>query len=288
MKRFIVLLTFSFATLSVIHAHEEPAKTLKEKKEKEQKKKQITNSKIKTITVWKYVFEHEIETNKKNKVMVMGYDKSGNLSFVEAYKNDTLAEKAVYTYNDKGDMLSDVDMTPQGIIIESNIFSYDNKGRVISGLTKKDNDTVIGTFKIIQAKDKKSIEFVKYFQDNKKEYNIIYNYHDDFDKSDYVEACKFDSTGKMMIKVIKEYDSKDKQTKKSIYNSDNKISYYFLYSYDKAGNNHIITKKLSDNTTEWEDHYIFDNYGNCTEMKSYDKEKKLKIHILYIFENYIN
>ncbi len=282
---FFLLIIF---TNSLGYAHEEPSKTLKEKKDKGKKKKQITDSKIKTITVWKYVFEKELETTAKNKVMVMGYDISGNLSFIEAYKNDSLTEKAEYTYNTNGDMLTDFDLSPEGKTIEKNFFSFDKKGRVISGISKKDNDSITGYFKILSAKDKKSIAFVKYLPDNKVEYKLIYKYQDDFDKSDYTEACKYDSTGKLILKVVKMYNLKGLQEKKIIYDSNNKISYFFLYGYDNTGNNNMITKKLADESIEWEDHYTFDNNGNCTEMKSYDKEKKIKIHMLYLFENYTN
>jgi hypothetical protein len=218
----------------------------------------------------------------------MGYEKTGNLSFIEAYKNDSLSEKAEYTYNANGDMLTDFDLSSEGKIIEKNFFSFDNEGRVISGISKKNNDSITGSFKILPAKDKKSIEFVKYYPDNKIEYKLIYKYKDDFDKSDYTQACKYDSTEKLVLKVEKTYNSKGLQEKKIIYDSNNKISYSFLYGYDKKGNNNQITKKLADDSIEWEDHYTFDNNGNCTEMKSYDKEKKLKIHMLYIFENYNN
>jgi hypothetical protein len=288
LKRGILFFTLIVFTNSLGFAHEEPSKTLKEKNEKNQKKKQITGSKIKTITVWKYVFENELETTAKNKSLVMGYDRTGNLSFIEAYKNDSLSEKAEYTYNANGDMLSDFDLSSEGKIVEKNFFSYDNEGRVISGISKNDNDSITGSFKIQPAKDKQSIEFVKYFPDNKIEYKLIYKYKDDFDKSDYTEACKYDSTGKLLLKVEKTYNPKGWQEKKIIYDSSNKISYFFLYGYDKKGNNNMITKKLADDNIEWEDQYIFDNNGNCTEMKSYDKEKKLKIHLLYIFENYTN
>ncbi len=278
----VLILSFSLSC----YAHEEPTKTLFEKKEKEQQKKQITNSNIKTITIWKFIFEKEQQTEAKNKAFVMGYDKSGNLSFIEAYKNDSLSEKAEYSYDSHGNMLTDFDLTAKGEILEKNFFTFDKEGRVISGISKNDHDSLTGSFIIFQSADKNSIEFIKYDANNKSEYKLLYKYPGDYDKFDYIEAIKYDSTGKMMMTVKKEYNPEGKPIKKIILDSNQKLSYYFIYGYDNMGNNTMITKKTAEDSIVWEDYYTFDSNGNCLEMKSFDNKKVLKIHQIYTIEYY--
>ena len=283
--RFVLLTVILFYNVNV-NAHEEPSKTIKEKKDKEIKKKQIVASNIKKATVWKYSFENGAETSLKTKIFLMGYDKQGNLDYIEAYKNDSLQERAEYTYSASGDMLTDIDFSRELKIIEKSIFSYDKEGRVISGVTKNGNDSVTGHFTINHGNGKKSLEFLKYRSDEIIDYKLVYNYPENFDKSDYIEAKKNDNTGKLIIKVTKEYNSAGLPVKKAIFDKSEKLSYSFIYEYDKAGNNIKITKNLADGTIEWEDHYLYDKNGNCTELKSYDKNKAIKTHLIYEFEFY--
>jgi hypothetical protein len=269
-----------------VKAHEEPSKTLKEKKDKEQKKAQIVKSKIKTATVWKFVFEKDTETKIKNRAFVMGYDKQGNLSFIEAYKNDSLNERDEYTYSASGEMLSETDLLKGTEVIEKNNFIYDKENLLTSGICKNKNDSIIGRFSIIRNKDKKSLEYFNYSANDSLDYKLVYEYPDSFDRQEYTEAKKTDNEGKLIIRVTKDYNSDGLPIKKVIFDNNDKLSYYFIYEYDKAGNNVRITKNLADGTIEWEDHYFYDKNGNCTELKSYDKNKTMKAHLLYEFEHY--
>ena len=279
---FCLIMTLNIAVI----AHEEPSKTLREKKDKEHKKQQIVNSKIKETTVWKCVFEKDAKTKIKNKAFVMGYDKQGNLSFIEAYRNDSLQERDEYTYSSSGVMLSETDLSKGIKIIEKNLFSFDNEGHLISGSSKNENDTITGYFNINHSNDKKCIEFINYKAGDSLDYKLVYKYPGNFDKYDYTEAIKYDNKDKLIIRVTKDYNSDGLPIQKVIFDQNDKLSYFFIYEYDKAGNNIKITKNLADGTIEWEDHYLYDRNGNCTELKSYDKNKTMKAHLLYEFELY--
>jgi hypothetical protein len=267
-----------------IKAHEEPSKTLKEKKDRLQKRQQIFKSKIMTATVWKYTFEKKAETSVKHKAFVMGYDRKGNFISIEAYKNDSLTERDEYSYSLDDNMISDFDFSPNGKALEKTIYSYDEDGRVISGISTNKNDSVSGYFKILSDKDKKALDFVSYYPGDSVEYKITYKYPGNYDKFDYAEACKYDSKGNLTMKVEKSYNNAGLPIKKNIYSNDQKVSYYFLYEYDAAGNNSTITKMSASDEIVWQDHYTFDSNGNTTEMKSYDKDKNLTIQLVYEFE----
>jgi len=290
MKNYRNIIVFTLLILLAIplqiKAHEEPSKTLKEKKAKEQKKQQVFKAKIKTATVWKYTFENKTETANKQKALIMGYDARGNFISIEAYKNDSLTERDEYSYSSNGNMLSDIDFSPNGKLLEKNVFAYDKEGRVISGISTNEKDSVTGYFKILNDKDRKLQDFVNYYSGDSSEYKITYKYTGDFDKYDYSEACKYDSKGKLMMKVEKQYNAEEQQVKKIIYDSDQKVKYYFQYEYDQSGSITKITKNTANDEVEWEDNYTFDDFGNTTEIKSNDKDKNLTAHLIYEFEFY--
>ena len=285
MKYVITILFFVLYSLAG-YSHEEPAKTLKEKKDKEFERKKIRTSKIKTTTAWKYVVENGKQSHKKNIAFVMGYDSKGYFVFIEAYKNDSLTERDEYAYSAAGDMVAEIDYSPEKKILEKNTFAFDAEGRLISGVSKTDKDSIDGYFKILHGIDNKSIEFVKYKAKDSLDYNLVYKYADDYDKSDYTVACKYDANAKLLMKVEKEYNLKGLQTKKTIFDGDKKMSYYFIYEYDAVGNNAKITKKLADDSIVWVDYYTYDKNGNCTEVKSFDAMENLTTDLKYTFEYY--
>jgi hypothetical protein len=285
-KSFNILLVLLLAMPFLGKAHEEPSKTLKEKKDKLHKKQQVFQSKIKTATVWKSVFENKVESSVRHKAFVMGYDQKGNFTSIEAYKNDSLSERVEYTYSSTDDMLSDIDFSREGKMMEKNTYSYDKYGRVISGVSDNENNSISGYFKIINSLDKKSLDFVSYKTNDSIEYKITYKYPGDFDKYDYTEACKYDSSGALLMKVEKTYNAKGQPIRKTIFDTNGTATFYFVYDYDSKGNNIKITKKNSNDETQWEDHYSYDKNGNTTELKSYDKDKTLTAHLVYEFEYY--
>jgi hypothetical protein len=267
-------------------AHEEPSKTLKEKREKTQKKQKIYNSKIKTITVWKYVFENNAETSVRQKAFVMGYDCEGNYTSIEAYKNDSLNVRVEYAYSKQGDMLSDTDFSPEGKMVEKNTYTYDKDGRVISGVSTAQKDSLTGYFKIAASTNKKSLDFISYYTGDSLEYKITYKYPGDYDHYDYQEACKYDAKGKLTLKVEKTYDTGGQVIRKKVFDGEQKLTFYFIYEYDKAENNTQIAKLSPTDEIIWQDFYTFDKMGNTLDMKSYDKEKNLTARLVYEYEYY--
>jgi hypothetical protein len=283
MKHYIFLICFFLAVHFFCSAHEEPAKTLAEKKDKETAKQKIVKSNINSVTVWKSIAENGIEKNQKQKAFRMGYNKTGSMVYIEAYKNDSLQERDEITYSESGDMISQTDYSTNHNVMEKDLFFFDAQGRLFSGITKNSGDSVSESFKIIQSKDKKCIEYIKYTKHDSIEYKLIYNYADNFDKCDFSEALKYDGKSGLMMKVTKDYNSEGQQIKKSVFDGDNKLMYYFQYEYDLSGNMTKVIKTLADGTVEWYDIYSYESNGNCNDLKSYNNDNILQSHLIYEF-----
>lgn len=274
---FAVLLLFILVN-SMSFAHEEPAKTLHEKKQKTENKKKYAAAGIKTVTMWK-----QVAGGAKAKALAMGYGKDGTYLWVEAYKNDSLDLRVEYGYSATGDMISDTDFEPNGTMVEKNVYDYDKQGRVVSGISYDKNNEITGTFTIVHSTDKKKVEFLKYNPDKSADYQLVYTYAADYDKEDYSEAVKYNAEGKIQMKVTRTYNEKGMATEKAVYGEDLNLMFTFKYEYDKKGNLSQITKVKADGTTEWKDIYSNNDYGIATGLKSYDAEGTLKTEVIYSF-----
>jgi len=289
MKQPLILYIISLIAIMIccpaqIKAHEEPPKTLNEKKQKEAERKKIKDSKIKSVAVYKITYNDNQQIDKKEKAYVMKYTEKGYFTGIDAYTKDTLNLVVKYEYSDDGNMISDIDYSPEGIVMEKNLFVFDKQGRVVSGKSYVKEDSLEGRFIIEKSEDKKVLEFIKNRADDSREYTITYKYDDDFDKTDYAEAVKYNNDGTINIKVIKKYNDNFQQTEKAIFDSNRNKIYFFTYEYDKSGKNTKISKTKSDGTLEWSDYYSFDKNGNCTGMKSYDSKNTLISELEYAYE----
>lgn len=283
MRKICFLIILSAISL-YMKAHEEPSKTLNEQKEKEKARERIAKSGIVKSTTWKYTVNDGKISEKGNKSLVQEFDKSGKMIAIEAYKNDSLSERVEYSFDLNNNMLTDIDYSPNRTILEKNIYKYDNEGRLISGNCYDEKEQITEYFLINKEIDKKSITFLKYKSNDTLVYKLEYLYASDFDKSDYVQANKYDLNNKILMRVIKKYNSDGLQTEKAIYGGDLSLSYIFYYEYYNDGNISSITKKKSDGTIDWKDFYSYDKNGNCMEIKSYDSNDKLKTYIKYTYE----
>lgn len=280
----ISILAFLFAFSLIISAHEEPSKTMFEKMQKEKNMKRISNSKIKKATTWKYeVIDGKI-TDTKSIAIVQEYNKAGALTAIEAYKNDSPELRVEYSLDDKSNILTDTDFSPEGKILEKNVYKYDDEGRLMSGIWFDENNMQQEGFVIEKSSDKKTIFFIKYKSGDSIDYKLEYKYGDDYDRSDYLEANKYDRDKNILMHVEKKYNQYGLAVEKSIFGSDMGLMYSFFYEYDNNGNVVKMSKKLADGTIEWQDEYINDKSGNCLEINSFDAAGLLQSNIKYVYE----
>lgn len=277
------LLIFCAISLNTT-AHEEPSKTLNEQKDKAKTRDRITKSGIIKSTSWKYQASDGKISEKGYKAIVQEYDIIGNMTAIEAYKNDSLTERVEYSFDLNNNMLTDIDYSADRKILEKNTYKYDKEGRLVSGNCYNDKEELTYYFIINKTNDRNSISFLKYKGNDSLDYKLEYLYASDFDISDYIEANKYDQNNKLIMRVVKKYNSDGLQTEKAIYGGDLSLTYTFYYEYDKNGNLTTIIKKKSDGTIDWKDLYSYDGNGNCVEIKSYDSNDKLLTVIKYTYE----
>ena len=286
MKLFSSLAFILLFSISIVQAHEEPTKTLKEKQEKVKRKTAIFIGKVKTSTTWKYEVTEGKISDKKSKIIHQEYDKTGNLTGISAYRNDSLIERAEYTYNSYHDMLTDTDFSPEGIILEKNVFTYDKQGRVLSGESFNGRDILTGRFVNKFNRANNTIEFVKYGKKDSLEYTITYKYKNDFDKFDYYEAIKKNPKGDEILKVEKIINPDKLVTKKIITGADEAGTYSFEFKYNAKKDIQEIIKKNNKGNIEWQEEYLYQQNGNLYEVLKKDAKGNIISDIKYTYEFY--
>jgi hypothetical protein len=268
----------------LVSAHEEPAKTLHEKKEKEIKSQKFKNAGIKKSVAWKYSVNDGKIAENGLKTLVQEYDTHGNLSAIEAYKNDTLNLRVEYTFDLTGNIITDTDYSPEGKMLEKNIYQFDDQGRVISGKFFNDEEQMVDYFVMNKTDDRKTITFEKFKSDGIPDYRIIYTYDSDYDHSDYIAAKKVDANYELILRVEKKYNGAGLAIEKAVYGKDSTLSYTFFYEYDETGNILKITKQLPDGMIEWYDLYMYDLNGLAGEISSFDGSGNLTSTTKYTYE----
>jgi hypothetical protein len=283
MKIQVILLALLLSV--TLYAHEEPSKTLYEKQQKEKTRKRIKDSGIIQSTAWKYTPVDGKLPEEGSKYLVQEYDENGNLSAVEAYKEDTLSLRVEYTFDKDHNMLTDTDLSPQGVVLEKNVFTYNPAGCVLSGEGFDGSGRVSGRFTIDLDAAGRALTFIKYRQHDSLDYRLVYSYAGHPDSSDYSEAAKYGADGMLLLQVKKIHDEKGNILEKTVMGPDQAVMHSFYYAYTPDGQFARITRKLAGGTPDWTDEYTYDQQGNCMEVKSYDAGNNLKTVIRYTYEH---
>lgn len=278
-KRFYVIFFSAFIIHMNGFSHEEPAKSLYERKQKAETKQKIASSSIKSVTLFKL---SDSETG-QIKLMTMSYDGEGTYLSLDAFEDETLKLRVEYGYSKSVDMISDTDFNSEGNVTEKNVYKFDKQGRVVSGKSY-DKNSLSGSFRFVHSKDKKQIEFFKFTPDKELEYKLIYSYSENYDIQDYIEVKKILPDGTTEMTVTKEYDKLTQVVKKSVFGSDGKLIYFFEYYYDDMGNNIKISRITPDGNLEKYDVFFYDPNGNITQRESYNSENELQSVIVYKFQ----
>jgi hypothetical protein len=267
-------------------AHEEPSKTLKEKAEKEKIRERNVHSRIKAVTSWKHDVEKGLVGNSSTKFLLQEYDLKGNLISIASFKNDTLDEKTMYTYDNENNLLISIDLSASGTILETSAFFYDPDGRATSGVSTDSLKKKVGSFVQKYERTNHRITFIKFNAHDSIEYTIEYIYGSDYDSSDYRSAIKKDAGGALVLRADKSYDPRGRMVNKTVMQTDRKQSYDFLYKYGEQNVINEITKVQSDTAVEWTNQYSINNDGTYAELRSYNKSGTLLSYTEYKYEYY--
>lgn len=270
-----------------LFAHEEPAKTLKEKEKKEQDRKEILLNKIASFTVWKHEMQDSTqESVLKNKFLTVIYDNQGNISEMQVYqKNDTLDYKVVFGYDENNNMITDTDYNADGTIAENIEYTYDAFGCVVQQLNDEAEGKLDSKFTYLTNHSNKTVTLTKYLINDSIEYQIVYTYEGGVDKGNNVEIVKQKPNGELIMRVENLFDANNQRLQKKIYDQDNQLMYYFAYTYFGSGDQFAtITKYTPDNQVRTKTIYTLNEIGLTQSVKTVDESDKVLSFSTYTYE----
>lgn len=274
MIRLILIITGILIHSFGLYAHEEPAKTIKEKEKKEQDRKEILENKIASFTVWKHkILNNEHNTAEKEKFLILTYDMKGNISEMQVYKsNDTLDYKVVFGYDQKNNMITDTDYNPDGTIAENIEYKYDGVGRVLEQFNYEMDGKIDSKFTYVTDNKSKTVTLNKYKPTDSIEYQIIYKYEGSIVEGNNVEIIKQKPNGELIMRVENVFDENNHRLQKKIFDENNQLMYYFKYTYFGNGDKFsTITKYSPDNQIKSKTIYTLNEIGFTHTIKTVDE-----------------
>ncbi|MBN2683580.1 MAG: hypothetical protein JXR58_13880 [Bacteroidales bacterium] len=257
-----------------LYAHEEPAKTIKEKEKKEQDRKEIQENKIVSFTVWKHnISDNKQDTVLKEKFLIVSYNTKGNISEMQIYKsNDTLDYKVVFGYDGNNNMITDTDYNPDGTIAENIEYKYDGFGRVLEQFNFTEDGKLDSKFTYVTDNNSKTVTLNKYKPTDSVEYQIIYKYAGSIDNGNDVEIIKQKPNGELIMRVENVFDENNHRLQKKIFDENNQLMYYFEYTYFGNGDKFsTITKYSPDNQIKSKTIYTLNEIGFTDTVKIVDE-----------------
>lgn len=272
-RQFFVLF-LSLVTLSVLMAHEEPPRTLREKEQKIEEASRIKKLGVRTATAWKTVNE------KKIKYLVTDYDENGFISSMSLFKEDgSIETKAVYVFDERGNMILDSDYNSEGVLVEKIEYAFDRKGRVKAS-TNYEGDKIDSSFSYEFNDLNDTVVFKKYKATEELEYLIDYRYAGKADKTDLIEVKKYRPSGELMLYVEYEYSDDGNIKTKSVYGADMALVHKFSYVYENGLRVQII-KILPEEKIGFIQNFKYDEFGNVLQITALDAENKITSQINY-------
>ena len=287
MKRIIFSLALAFLMSSFAVAHEEPAKTLKEKKEKEEKAAFYRGKNVGSYTVWKHeINENKPDLERKDKFLTTRLDEHGNISEMLVYKNtDTLEYRVAFSYDKHNNMTGDTDFNPDGSVNENIEYKYDSKGRVTEQMNYAENNVFDSKFTYSIDEKFRSLTFTKLLPGDSVEYLIIYKYDGPVDEGNNTEIIKQKPTGELIMRVENHFDDSNLRMQKRIYDENNLLLYYFEYKYFEGTNRFSeITKKSPEDQVLSTTVYSLNEKDLVKEVTTRDAEGNLTSFSGYTYE----
>jgi hypothetical protein len=288
MKQVLFAIIASIINFSILSAHEDPAKTIKEKQIKEKDRKEIMSLKIQSYTVWNNSVTNGTPGDRKEKYLVTKFDKKGNIASMSVFKtSDSLDYMVVFTYDKDNNMITDTDYNPSGKITEDIKFFYDEKGRVNEQFNYLSDRNLDSKFAYVTDNKNSDVIFTKYKPLEVIEYQIIYNYYGSVDNGNNIEILKQGPDGKLIMRVENVFDKNNQRTYKKIFDENNKMMYYFEYTYDKeTGKLASIDKKSSEGNTTSRTTYTYNIMGQTDTVKTFNESGQLTSFMKYSYDHF--
>ena len=270
-----------------LFAHEEPAKTIKEKEKKEHDRMEILRNNIVSFTVWNHKFpEINQDSVLKEKFLTLSYDARGNISEMQVYKsNDTLDYKVVFEYDQNNNMISDTDYNPDGTIAEKIEYAYDEFGRVLEQFNYEAEDKLDSKFTYLTDSSSKTLTLNKYKPIDSIEYQIIYKYDGSVDKGNNTEIVKQKPNGELIMRVENVFDENNHRLQKIIFDEHNQLMFYFEYTYFDGGDKFsTIAKYSKEKQLLSKTIYTLNDFGFIKAVKTIDEKGNVLSFSSYEYE----
>lgn len=287
-KKIIIALFVSLVFPPLVKAHEEPAKTLKEKKDKEEKRLKIKSQNLRSQTIWKYEVKEGIaDTRSKQKFLVTEYSKEGNIAAMILYKSgDSLEAKTMFTYDDDNNMITDTDYNPDGSMVDSIVYQYDDRGRVISESNYNPDGSLNSEFIWVRKNPNEIIMTDISLNDSITNW-YIYTYSGHPDSSDVIEIEQKDKYGDPVMYVENVFSHTGLRTHKKIRDARGDLMYYFEYAYmERTKLTAFIEKKSPEGQRLSKTVYSYGIYELVTSFESFDGDDKLMSSGEYTYTSY--
>jgi hypothetical protein len=266
----------------VLHAHEEPNKTLWEKKQALMEQSRFSKAGVSALTQWRQEMIGG-DLGPPRKTIRQEYDSRGRMISISAFRNDTITASAVYSFDPAGNMVSDIDLDARSLVVEANLFHHDPEGRVTSGYALDSADHPAGRFLHVFDRTAHTIRFIKYDERDSIAYTITYTFGGDFDTRDYAAAVKYTREGDTLLAVTKVLNADGQPLEKQVIDRTANKTYSFHYSYGPLGVQ-SIDRNSASGALETHSVYVRDPQGLCTGIRTTDAEGKLKHHITMKYE----
>ncbi len=262
-------------------AHEEPAKTLREKQDKEKERRRIASQKIHTVIATKTVFDTTGTTTASFRYLETEYLENGCLSSITLFEPNGATQLMVrYEYDRNHNMTVDADYDSIGRLIEKAVYCYDDSGRV-TGSTNYKKDSIDSRFVYVSQYAQSSVCFYKYAPNDSLEYRIDYYYSKPLCQGLLMDAYKYIPGGDTSVHAEYVYNAMNQLIRKNVYGLKGKLTHLFDYDYDDAGNRKRITKILSGGNIEWTQEFTHDSTANTKSLTVFDSKRRKITELKY-------
>jgi hypothetical protein len=255
MKSYLIgmLLIINFLAM----AHIEPPKTLSEKL-----KMEVAYAKKASAGVKECLVKNINIDGKEVPIVHYFYDCLGREERMFLYDSEGEIEAhVIQVYDASGNLVLDADRSPEGLLKEMNVLGYDDEG-LIWTITSYDSAWMMSGKLSYEIRPETSEVFVtKINRENSPEYSISYQYESSIDDGNCIEIIQNDAQGMLKIRVENEFNTNGLRTKKHIYNTENELSYSFLYTYTENGDFATITQVDAEEKVIRTDRYTYNEKG---------------------------
>jgi len=258
-------------------AHEEPPKTMKEKKQQSRESARVRKSGIEKALVYK-------QKGSESPALIFEtvYDTAGVPAEMVQYDSASAVEaRSRFMYGADGSMLSDEDLDAGGKTSARITYKYGPGGLVAESEAFEETAEGRKKYRFAYSRGEREIVFTKYSvaaDTETVEYLLKYLYDGDPDTANNTGIIKQKPDGSLVMKVTNAFDKKGFRTQKAIYGEKGQLLNTFLYKYNAAEDFTEIAKQKPDGSVEWRDKYAYDKAGNVSAITTYGpKNEKISI-----------